>query len=274
MSSEAEIVLHVDATGSIVSAPEDVMSRIYLYVACVALIILEEDQKLILPLLEMISSAHNTFTIFSWLEEFRDSFIKRYNKPSRISKLVTDFSFAILSAASKAFYNQNLIEFINSTYSSNGKKISSECEYTKIHICCNHFMKTSTKDINIHFPINKSSNVVRVFIKETLGLMFNLTTIESLEDTFRFLSIIFNSKYVTEAVMSAISYITSLAKTTDMNGHRTGNCPSVGHNETCSDETEAENQEKMMFCISSQNSTNDSNKLHFKVTSIILEIYN
>lgn len=221
MASEEFITLNLDASGSMVSAPEDVINRIYLYVGCVALGILDEDRKLIFPLLEMISSAHDAFTICKWLEEFIRAFEKKYKKPPRISKVVTDFSFAILNAISKAFNKQSLIEYINSTYSDNGEVIKKGCKCTTIHICCNHFMKTTTQDINLKFPKNSSSNVVRVFIKETMALMFNLSTIESLEETFRNLSIILNSKYVTERVTYAVKKITLMASESDSDGHRT-----------------------------------------------------
>lgn len=103
MASEIAIILHIDASGNIVAPPEDVLKRIYLYVGCIALSILQEDQKLIFPLLEMISSAHDAFTICSLLEQFADAFQRKFNKPLRITKVVTDFSFDILNAACKAF---------------------------------------------------------------------------------------------------------------------------------------------------------------------------
>lgn len=82
-------------------------------------------------------------------------------------------------------------------------------------------MNTTAKDINIYFPKNKSSNVVRVFIKEAMAMIFNLTDIQLIEKLYRDLSIILNSKYVTDEVLSAVNNIVLMGKDTDINGHRT-----------------------------------------------------
>lgn len=117
----------------------------------------------------------------------------------------------------------HLIDFINITYLDTGKLASkrNSTTLTTLHICCNHFMKMTTKDINVHFPVNQSSNVVRVFIKEAMALMFNLSDILLIETLYRDLSIILNSKYLTDEVISTIKNITLMAKDTDdVNGHR------------------------------------------------------
>lgn len=105
MKSGVDIVLHVDATGSIIASPEGVETRIYYYIASLALQNLEEETKLLLPLIEMISSAHDSFTIGTWLGQFRAEFIKKFNVSPLFSHFVTDFSYAILNAGCKSLNN-------------------------------------------------------------------------------------------------------------------------------------------------------------------------
>lgn len=54
-------------------------------------------------------------------------------------------------------------------------------------------------------------------------MFFNLTTIGSITEAYRSLSVILNSKYITEEVTNAINALTMLAKDTDDHGHRVNN---------------------------------------------------
>lgn len=154
--------------------------------------------------MEMISSSHDALTISTWIEHFKSGFYKKYACYPVFHDFVTDFSFAILNAASKAFNGIDLIEAINIINPNINQQVN-ELK-TLIHIYCNHFMKTTTKDINQHFPVTKSSNVVRVFLKETLTMLFYLSTIQSLTEAYRYFKFevhhrrwyCFN-KYITDA---------------------------------------------------------------------------
>lgn len=221
MAQGVQNVLHVDATGSVVAQPDGILTKVYYYVASVALTIQDEDQKLLLPVFEMISSSHDSFTIATWIGLFISTFYKKYSCYPVFHDFVTDFSFAILNAASKAFNGRDLVETINSIYNDiHNPEFNRILLNTLIHICCNHFSKTMAKDINEYFPIAQSSSVVRVFLKETLAMMFNLSTITSLMEAYRLLSTILNSKYVTEEVTLAINSLILMAHDADDDGHR------------------------------------------------------
>lgn len=60
-------------------------------------------------------------------------------------------------------------------------------------------------------------------IDQTLAMFFNLSTIQSLTDAYRSLSVILNSKYITEEVTNSINALTMLAKDTDDHGRRLDN---------------------------------------------------
>lgn len=72
LSSGQVITIHCDATGSIIRAPDGVEKRIFYYVFSCGLPILDEKTKILFPLIEMISSAHDAFTIETWINKFKD----------------------------------------------------------------------------------------------------------------------------------------------------------------------------------------------------------
>lgn len=192
LSSGQPITIHVDATGSIIRAPEGVEKRIYFYVLSVALPLFEEKTKILFPLLEMISSAHDAFTIETWLAKFKNEFIRQVGSWTAAAHFVTDFSFAILNAASSALNREDLIEGINRTYDELLRKQRANetitegtvTDKTQLFICCNHFMKISAQDDDAHFPPSQSSTVVRTFLKETLAMMFNMTELDELANVY------------------------------------------------------------------------------------------
>ncbi len=171
----------------------------------------------------MISAAHDSFTISTWLRKFKDEFIRQVGSWTAAAHFVTDFSYAILNAASSAFNNEDLIDQVNRSYDEHhnphtdaeetDKADGAKEKKTPEHVCCNHFSKTSAQDIDIHFPANVSSTTVRTFLKETLAMMFNMSELESLSSVYRNLSILLNSKYLTGEVNAAINAITSMVKT-------------------------------------------------------------
>lgn len=211
LSREEEITLHVDATGTIVSAPEGVEKRIYYYVASIALPLEDGGPKMLFPVSEMISSAHDAFTIETWLRKFKDEFSRQVGSWTPPAHFVTDFSFAILNAVSSGLNNEDLIDYVNRIYDEIVNKECGSKKKSSINICCNHFMKTTAQDVNSHFPKNQTSNVVRTFLKETLALMFNISYLDALTKIYQNLSEILLSKYVTAGVSEALNFITNLA---------------------------------------------------------------
>lgn len=117
--------------------------------------------------------------------------------------------------------------------------------HTSLHVCCNHFMKTTTKDINQYFPIGQSSNVVRGFLKETLAMFLNLSDLTSIVEAFHSLSIILKSKYITEDVTTAINAITLLVIDIDSNGHRIENLQPADKDEK--DTSDADIQDEILY---------------------------
>ena len=91
MKQGVEIVLHVDATGSVVAQPDGISTMVYYYVGSVALTIQDEEEKLLMPVMEMISSSHDAFTISTWFSHFCSEFLKKYDCEPIFHDFVTDF---------------------------------------------------------------------------------------------------------------------------------------------------------------------------------------
>lgn len=109
LASGLPITIHCDATGGIIRAPEGVDKRIYYYVFSCALPILDEKVKILFPLIEMISSAHDALTICEWINRFKFEFRKQVGAWIPPENFVTDFSFAILNAASSSLNNEEIL---------------------------------------------------------------------------------------------------------------------------------------------------------------------
>lgn len=152
-SSSGELCIHFDATGSIVRHPYNDKKRIYLYTAVVMLKI-----ERIFPVFSMISAEHNSNAIFKLFHDFR-YFCEEENKWPIFSEFVTDFSFASIHAALKAFNRITLSEYLEICYEivQSGSGISDNLLIT-LHLCCAHYMKMVCKDVENHGKNESSSN--------------------------------------------------------------------------------------------------------------------
>lgn len=207
------IVLYVDATGSVVSAPQGTTKRIYYYAGVLALRVFDETRAILCPLLEMVSASHNAYTIGKWLRHLRYMLSLVTSKWPIINHLVTDFSYAILNAASVEMNRETLIEHINNTYRRvivGGSLESALVVF--LHICCNHFSKTATNDINKLFPKGVSSPKVRTILKEIIASMFNLSDLQSMETMYKHIYTLLTSKCLNVKVTTALKELVAVVK--------------------------------------------------------------
>lgn len=76
-------------------------------------------------------------------------FCEEQHKWSIFGGIVTDFSFANLHAASRAFNNMSLLQYLEMCYSIIGGKQTKNEEFVTIHLCCSHFIKIVAKDVDV-----------------------------------------------------------------------------------------------------------------------------
>lgn len=106
--SQKEAVLHLDATGTIVRKTSKNEKRVYYYAA-----VLQLPSHKLCPILEMISSQHDSATIAAWLLKFKSYVLSTKKKLPIFSKIVIDFSFALLNAVVVGWNEMELKGYIN-----------------------------------------------------------------------------------------------------------------------------------------------------------------
>lgn len=141
--TEEEMIINIDATGSIVRQPEGVLKQIYYYAMVIKIKNCKTDDKFIpYPICEMVTASHNIDSISSWLQYCR-LFLEKSNLPKNwpvFDRIVTDKSFANLNAICIGLNRCDFSEYLEITYDCimNQKSMS---KISKLHLCCSHLMK-------------------------------------------------------------------------------------------------------------------------------------
>lgn len=107
----SEVVLHLDATGSIIRKTHETDKRVYYYAGVIQL----SNNQRVCPVFEMVSSVHDASAIANWLLHFKTYYISNKNQWSEFKKVVTDFSFAFINASVLVFNNIDLAEYLQIT---------------------------------------------------------------------------------------------------------------------------------------------------------------
>lgn len=144
-----------------------------------------------------------------------------YKRRSQFAHFVTDFSLAIPNGTLVYLNNQELIDCINDLYYGIVNDLPANNLIIILHICINHFMKKTAKDVDTYFPPTQSSTVTRTFLKKTLAPMFNLKEVDELSAVYERFSIILNSKYISEKVTAVLDYMSLLANKTNKESAKT-----------------------------------------------------
>ena len=181
-------VFHLDATGSIVASGGE-YARIFLYSIVVPVPITGEPA---LPVFEWLSDTHSavfiTTRIESWLRTVKSVLLQ----PEII---VTDCSWALINAATKAFNKVPIIEQINfQRRLMNGEQIKT----TSLRLCCSHYIhslarKLSKKNLSAkvtHIVDNyislhcDSKSQIKKHILDCVGSLLAWQSISQLNDVF------------------------------------------------------------------------------------------
>lgn len=150
-------LIYFDATGGVVRNPiPSFKKRIYFYTAVTQIV----KSKRIFPIFSMISACHDSNTIFKLLNDFR-YFCEENKYWPAFSGIVSDFSFAILHAAIKAFNKCTFLEYLEKCYRACENEYSlKSLNIVGVYLCCAHFMKMAAKDID---KISKSEDQRKYF---------------------------------------------------------------------------------------------------------------
>lgn len=195
-------VLYFDATGNVLRKPFDNCKRIYLYSGVISLL----KTKRIVSVFELISSQHFSKDIFKMLIDFK-LFCEERGKWPVFSSVVSDFSFANIHALTRAFNGMDLKEYLKISFEIACGKTKLPNKLITIHLCCSHFMKMFSKDIDQEY----SDKSVACTIKSLLASCVKMTNINVITDWFLNAATLFSSPYFDKNVKSAYELLLSTA---------------------------------------------------------------
>jgi len=170
------LVLHLDATGSVVRKINVKGKRIYYYAGVVNI------NGKIIPLLNFVSSEHNISAISCYLMRFKHCFGQKW---PIFRTVVLDFSMALLNAVCESWNKLSLIDYINNCYKY-CKSDEPNQQFIVILLCGSHFqhmisrcVKSITKSKKIHDFILDCTALLIIStdlnsVRTTLRLMFNI----------------------------------------------------------------------------------------------------
>jgi len=169
---KSSLVLHLDATGSVVRKLNEKGKRVFYYAGVVNI-----DGKLI-PLLNFVSSEHNIAAISCYLMRFKHCFGQKWPV---FRTVVLDFSMALLSAVCESWNKLSLIDYINNCYKY-CKSDKPNQQFIVILLCGSHFehmisrsVKSITKIKKIHdFILDCTALLIISTNLNSIRLMFNI----------------------------------------------------------------------------------------------------
>ena len=186
--------LYFDATGTVVrkSHPND--KRIYLYSGVVPLV----QTKRIVPIFEMVSSSHFSKDIFKIFYDFK-VFCEDQSKWPVFGSVVTDFSFANIHAISKACNGISLTDYLKQCFEIICGQIDMSKSLITIHLCCAHFLKMVSNDVNREFSDISIGKILNTFIAHCI----KLDTLAHITEWFSQLTILLKSPCFDQMVKMA-----------------------------------------------------------------------
>ncbi|BES98139.1 short chain dehydrogenase [Nesidiocoris tenuis] len=195
LSSKTQVVLHFDSTGSLVKkGPYDV-KRVYYYAA----VVLQNGK--ICPLVEMVSSSHDSATIAGLFIDFR-YFLQSSKLPDNpFSEIVIDCSLAMIAGVASGWLVMKPSAYLKICFDAlqNGTPFNEP----RIRLCCSHFMHMVSRRLR---KIEANSNK-RKFYCSSIAAMIECRDWFDFVQLFIAMAVISLGKYSTGVVVQALAYI-------------------------------------------------------------------
>lgn len=192
-------IWYFDATGSIFKNVRS-QKQTLLY----SLVTHDTMNKSILPIAEFLTTSHCTSNIRKYLDTIRDMIGINVNdsKLSIAPVVVTDFSWALISAVLDSFNKCNIVEYLKWSFDLVVNKKSQNNYRTHIYICSTHFLKIIIKDIK-KLKIKLDNRVKKTFIF-SFTLLQNTTSLEEFESHLINIFNIFCQKKTSDCVLISL----------------------------------------------------------------------
>lgn len=227
-------LIYFDATGNIVRKPAADCKRVFMYTAVIRL----SQAGRIFPVFDMISADHHAKTIFKIFNDFR-TFCEEENTWPSFGGIVTDFSFATLHAASKAFNRKTLLEYLEFSYECTKNDSNLPFDFVTIHLCCSHFIKMVAKDAE------KFSKEFKSFFVEVIAAAVLFTNLKDIDLWVENISILMKSKNHGVHVEEALRILRGLCRGEDHLEIKKETCTATSEATDLSDDINSEKQHAM-----------------------------
>ncbi|XP_029173298.1 uncharacterized protein LOC114942159 [Nylanderia fulva] len=168
-----DIIIHFDATGSIIRKPKGIKCKRILYYAIVV-----NKNGTILPVAKMITAVHDINAISIFLKTFRHFLrTKRFSWPL-FSVIVVDWSWALINAIMNEWNTLTVSQYLEEVYITLNKKEIIRSNLIVVHSCCAHFQKRISSTIS-----NKFSKSIKnkSLILECMGILIHCNTLDDLD---------------------------------------------------------------------------------------------
>eukprot|EP00112_Aurelia_sp_Birch-Aquarium-sp1_P007867 Seg1859.4 transcript_id=Seg1859.4/GoldUCD/mRNA.D3Y31 product="Histone lysine demethylase PHF8" protein_id=Seg1859.4/GoldUCD/D3Y31 len=200
-------IIYFDATGSVVRKMPQ-FKRILYYSLCVRH---PYEESPPLPVAEYVSSSHTTESIRRMITTLREKerliFGGKCVQPALI---LTDNSLAMIMACLSEFNQETVKQYIDRTFDIVcGKASADKLSLTFLHICYAHVMKNNKTMLDkfIKNRPGRPTSQVREFSMRFFARLVECRRLEELEDLVGHGYVVFNSKFLTSNVTTALSSI-------------------------------------------------------------------
>lgn len=186
------LVLHFDATGSIIKKPYPESKRVYLYSGVVV------KSNKILALLHMVTNEHYGFTVRDLFIYFKDLWIRAGIEWPPFEAVVVDWSWASINGILSAWNNTDILNYLRAVYANLTKGIG--LNLITIHLCYGHFMKMISKFLYKNQVHGRKKQI----IMEGMAVLCHCKCITDLRLRVTDLGTILLSKRKSEKILSAV----------------------------------------------------------------------
>lgn len=180
------LTLYFDATGKIFAQPPFDNKRVFYY--CLVLSKLENKPPIAVS--EFITTGHSVRNISSSLDIFVEA-IRKYTTIWPLVDLIeVDFSKAMIQSSCKSFNNFDLPIYLDKCHSLITKPEVENEDFTNIHVCSSHLIKSAVKRIKTFTNDEKLQQLMR----SAVGLLIHSTNYSHAQELFQILVIVFDLK--------------------------------------------------------------------------------
>lgn len=196
---ENNLVLYLDATGSLIKKPQEVKKAIFYY----ALAVRHPLESSPLPVAEMMSNDHTIPSITHFLDLFRRAYKQIYNKEVPVKRIEMDFSWAMINSSLRSFAVMTVSGYIQRCWEV--QDTNADLPTVVVHICAAHMIHAASR--NLYKICNKN---VKKFYQYIFANLQNTTNLKVAGKIAKNMFIVANSNYRTDKVNSAIEQLRSL----------------------------------------------------------------